>query len=112
MSALFLLAKHPAEQISYLKDLGVEPSADELALEFEECVELMGTLAENGFISTDALKILNLLNRKLDVMSESSKIKLWEFEGLFEYPEWEEVRDLARRALKKNANQKGPVMPT
>lgn len=83
-------------QIEYLTDLDVGPFADELALEFDASLD-----AARAHVFPDPLDLsLEKLDAALAVMSEEGRESLWSFDAIRTAPEWMEVRQLARSALK------------
>ena len=67
--------------------------ADDLALEFESRLQLL----DEGALRADARSLALSLDSRLESMSESKSAQLWDDEALKRAPEWEEVRELARR---------------
>ena len=100
LSSLTLLCKGADEQISYLEELGVGPSADELALEFDDCMGVVSELFEKGFVSIEFVQAVEELDQKLDLMSINADDVLWSFESLRNRKEWEDVRKIAKISLK------------
>ncbi len=96
---LKMLCKKPGEQIEYLSELGVEPSADELALEFDDCVGSFRSFFQEGLISQKTLEWLMKLDEKLNLMSSSGDKETWDFESLKTSNDWKEVRKIAANAL-------------
>lgn len=91
--ALRRLAAPPEEQETYLLELGVLPSVDELALEFDDA--LSGVAIGDPPLG----QLLNQLNELLEEMSGEENAYLWTPRALQEASEWENVRTLAREAL-------------
>jgi hypothetical protein len=91
-AALANLAMPADAQIEYLEALGVAPSADELALEFEDAVFGLQVAAE-------AREFVAAVDAQLDRMSDQGEANLWEFNALRKSAEWREVRRLATLAL-------------
>jgi hypothetical protein len=86
------LASAAESQEAYLVQLGVAPSNDELALEFDDAVggvTVEGTLREK----------LQAVSERLKAMSGAQNSHLWQTDALRTAPEWGEVRRLAREAL-------------
>ncbi|MET9632101.1 hypothetical protein ABZX92_32035 [Lentzea sp. NPDC006480] len=88
--AVSWLAAPAEEQLAYLKSIGTAPSADELALEFDDvkhlCPDEPAAAALTGRI--DAL---------LDAMSGPGPV--WHTDSLATSPQWAEVRRLAADLL-------------
>ncbi|MBI4491879.1 MAG: hypothetical protein HY690_03695 [Chloroflexi bacterium] len=97
--ALARLAAPARDQIAYLGDLGVSPSADELALELDDVAGLVPRLVACGKLTPQQAERIAAVHRKLDEMSGQDKSCLWTETGLQDRPEWEEVRRLAAAAL-------------
>ncbi|MDX8036215.1 hypothetical protein SK803_38975 [Lentzea sp. BCCO 10_0856] len=82
----------PADvQRAWLESIGTAPSADELALEFDDARQ--GPLT----ISAEAEVALARLDRLLDAMSGPSPV--WHVDALVDASQWAEVRALAQGAL-------------
>lgn len=82
----------PAEdQLSYLKDLGVEGSIDELGLEFDDV-----WLAVKPLLAASDEALLWRFEA-LDEALASDALR-WDAESLQQSGRWREVRELARRA--------------
>ena len=94
--SLELLAAGPEAQIAYLERLGTAPSLDELALEFDDARRLVPGLVSDGAVPDE----LDLVVRKIDARLHemSSRLEFWQSDAI-DGPEWDSVRQLARRAL-------------
>jgi len=92
VSALQRLTMPAEEQIQYLTDKGVAPSADELALEFDDALA-------GAPLSKRERKLLGPLDAHLNGMSGQHHAALWTISALRTRSEWAEVRRLAREAL-------------
>lgn len=75
--------------------------ADELALEFEEC--LSGLRAARAPLDAGVEQALNDLDRQLEMMSGPSHPEFWTDEALETAAEWGRVRELAHAVLTKAA---------
>jgi hypothetical protein len=93
------LAASASEQVRYLAELGVLPSVDELALEFEDVVVLLPRLLEDGNLNREQYQSIDALRRKLSGMS--NKQDLWTEASLRSHSCWKEVRRLARVVINK-----------
>ncbi len=93
-AALLNLSASSAQQIARLEKLGVSPSADELALEFDDAFFLARDL-----LSGSLAKAIASLNELLEKMSNATDKNIWSVEGLQKAAEWRHVRRLAREAL-------------
>jgi hypothetical protein len=92
--ALERLAAPPDEQIEALDALGVAPSADELALEFDDVWP-----SAQRIVKSDALASISMLDAFLESMSSPDHEHLWTFAALRGDPHWERARLLAQQAL-------------
>ncbi|MGW6936292.1 hypothetical protein ACWGE0_39965 [Lentzea sp. NPDC054927] len=82
----------PADaQRAWLESIGTAPSADELALEFDDARQ--GPLTS----STEAAVAVARIDRLLDAMSGPSPV--WHVDALADAPQWAEVRALAQEVL-------------
>lgn len=95
--AVRVLAAPASEQLDHLRRLGVLPSVDELALEFDDAFPPPPQLAASGFISPEAQGHLEALSHMLEKMSGYDPE--WETPALEDSPAWAEVRRLAQLAL-------------
>ena len=93
-----LLAAPRAEQEDYLRVLGTFPSADELALEFNDEFMRVRTATYEG--SDAARAALTALDEALSGISGIASERLWRCDALDD-PEWEHLRTLARAALRE-----------
>lgn len=91
----------PAEvQEETLRRLGVWPSADELALEFNDLLMLLPVAVQNGEVATDEEIAIESVRDQLDVMSGLENESLWDAGQLKIAKEWEMVRLKAAQVLK------------
>ena len=95
------LAAPPAEQVEYLANLGALPSADELALEFDDVAVLVPRLVERGGLTREQHQAIDTLARMLSEMSNNEDV--WTEASLWVHPVWAEVRGLASVVLQKIA---------
>ena len=93
------LASPPQYQIDYLRELGVAPLADELALELDDVSPVVPQLVDQGIMTRQQSEAVYAVSRKLDEMSGSQKADLWTLEALLNHPDWIEVRKLASIAV-------------
>jgi hypothetical protein len=100
LECLARLAADPDAQIAYLRNLGVYPLADELALEFHEAALLCTSIASDVAFNPEACEAVRLLDSKLGEFGGSRHCQLWTAEALRSAPEWIEVRALADKCLK------------
>jgi hypothetical protein len=99
--ALKWLAEPGASQIDYLKNRGVWPNTDELALELDDVAGLLPEAVGRGEVSIDVELAVKRVEEKLDEMSGQQNAHLWTPEALANSPQWETVRSLASEALEK-----------
>lgn len=92
----------PAEvQESFLKDMGVWPSADELALELDDTISILPEALRRGDISAEEASAAAEVGELLKAMSGPEKAALWDVGHLKIADEWERVRQKAAWALSK-----------
>ncbi|ANZ36245.1 hypothetical protein BBK82_09400 [Lentzea guizhouensis] len=85
------LASPAAAQRSYLESIGTAPSADELALEFDDLRHRFGDFgAEAGVL-------IGRIDALLDAMSGPNPV--WRVDALATAPQWAELRVLAAELL-------------
>ena len=90
----------PADvQTQYLRDLGVYPSADELALELHELVLLLRGKVMAGELSITEKAAVERLGRQFESFSGRRKGSLWTVDALASAGEWKEVRARASECL-------------
>ncbi|MGW6444825.1 hypothetical protein [Lentzea sp. NPDC055074] len=83
----------PAEaQRSYLESIGTAPSADELALEFDDVLHHLRGL------DAEAVALAERIDALLDTMSGPSPV--WRVDALACSPQWASVRELATELLR------------
>lgn len=89
------LASEPDEQIAYLTRLGVAPSLDELALEFEDVYSPLQPLIEAAPEGTTLAESLRALNSALSVEALG-----WAFDNIRD-PAWSQVRTASTLVLRR-----------
>jgi hypothetical protein len=90
----------PAEaQLAYLRDLGVLPSIDELALELHDYSVLLPQFIEYGWITSDEGVAIQALADELAHLGDAAGTAVWTEESLATSPAWEEIRARSRSAL-------------
>ncbi len=87
------LGAEAERQARYVRDLGLWPSLDELALELDDVAG-----AAESWMTPEATARVRALSNKLGEMSGEANAHLWEPTALGG-PEWADVRVLARQAL-------------
>lgn len=92
IAAVRRLALPAAAQGDYLKSIGTAPSADELALEFDDHRHRCTDFAPG------AIALIDRIDTLLDDMSGPGP--LWHVDALAEAPEWAELRVLATELLR------------
>jgi hypothetical protein len=92
--ALIELAAPAKDQIAHLDSLGVLPSIDELALEFDDAVAYIPELVARGQLAPADADTISRIDQLLAQMSDQEE--LWTTAALQTHPSWEEVRKLAR----------------
>ncbi|MFI9305285.1 hypothetical protein [Streptomyces triculaminicus] len=102
--ALHLLASEPNEQISYLKQLGVNP--DEIALEFDDAFRRAIGTSGMGLLSKEVVAAAQPVDERLRQMTNSST-EVWTKSNLETSPEWRLLRSLAKEALAKISETAG-----
>src|SRR3954470_24554201 len=77
------------QQINYLKNLGTYPSADELALEFDDAFQRYKGMISEGMLEefSDISFQLGEIDNILNAMSESGNPDLWSVQAL-QSPHW------------------------
>ena len=99
--SLQLLAQPYGQQIDHLKEMGVWPSADELALELDDVAPLLPEAVRKGEISSEVELAVRRVSDKLGEMSGKRNAHLWTPDALANSSQWENVRLLASEALRK-----------
>jgi hypothetical protein len=97
IDALERLSASASEQIKYLRKLGVLPSIDELALEFDDAFVLLPELVQKGYFTDHQANKIRLVDHHLSIMSD--KKQLWTIKALESHSDWAEIRRLATAAL-------------
>lgn len=95
------LAASADSQIPYLVRLGTAPSADELALEFDDVYPAVAARVAELPISHDAVEALVKLNDTLLSMSDPGRAELWTTDALLESQWWSAVRKQAGETLRR-----------
>src|SRR2546430_4270385 len=91
----------PAQaQIDYLRNHGVAPLADELALEFHDLHLLVPQLATHRVLTRQQSEVVDAVSRKPEAMSACQDTSLWMEDALRSHLDWVEVRRLAAIAAK------------
>jgi hypothetical protein len=93
------LAASSDSQIPHLVQLGVAPSADELALEFDAVYPEVASRATEVDIPHPALESLVTLNETLLRMSAPGQSELWTTDAIVESQWWSAVRKQAAEVL-------------
>lgn len=101
-TALAHLSLPADEQIRYLVDQRV--GADELALELNDVVDLLSELVQRGYVSRAAADLITAIDARFDAMSGSEHAHRWTDQALAQSAEWEEIRSLARAAVREMAD--------
>ena len=97
--ALEHLAAPPSMQRAHLEKLGTAPSVDDLVLEFDDVVVLVPHMVDASLLTNGQATAIQDVDSKLKTMSKTKNPDLWRIDALDHSREWEEVRELARRAL-------------
>lgn len=97
-SALKNLGSTAEEQIAYLDTSGEVP-VDELALEFEDTIDLAGLMCIEGVISEDQLHALLAVENLLGRISGEENASFWTMASLQNDVIWAKIRDSANAAL-------------
>ncbi|BAC89374.1 hypothetical protein [Gloeobacter violaceus] len=98
---LLRLAAPADEQAAYLEKLGVSPSADELALEFDDSLAGLPVLVEKRLLTPRQAELVYAVDRRLTQMSEQQT--LWTEEALHHHQDWAQIRELAALSLREMA---------
>ncbi|MBW6435351.1 hypothetical protein KZ829_16560 [Actinoplanes hulinensis] len=94
-----VLALEADAQVAWLEKLGAAPSADELALEFDDGLRLAPIFVQRGWLNDTVMPALTRLDDQLGAMSGEPNADLWHVDALADRAEWDRVRTLARAAL-------------
>jgi hypothetical protein len=89
------LAASPAAQIAHLSALGVNDSADELALEFDDVYRVFHTRSATIGIPPSTIEKLTILDDLLQKMSALSQAHLWTWKSLDDSVSWFAIRSSA-----------------
>lgn len=98
--SLEILASSASEQQEYLKQKGFTQSVDELALELDDFVGMLSAAVEDGVLSEEQADAIRQLNRFTGSFSGEENAALWRMDQLGSAWQWNEVRQLARVALR------------
>jgi hypothetical protein len=102
-SAVQRLAAPADEQVRHLVELGSAPSADELALEFDDFFRpAVGALGDSVPARRLMLRLADL-DDLLRALSERDDPELWTTAALETSPDWADVRERAAAALREFA---------
>lgn len=74
---------------------------DEIVNIYNESYILVDQLIEAGLVSSYQVEALNNLHNHIHEMTLSRDTNLWTLEALKSHPKWDEMRVLAKNALKK-----------
>lgn len=99
VAALQRLAADPAVQTAYLASLGVNPSLDELALEFDDAYRIVQPRFRELGVSPQAIARLARVDDALAKMSGARNAQLWESSALASSDAWAKLRSLASEAI-------------
>ena len=96
-----LLALPHQSQVTWLESLGLGAPgfADELAMELEDGAMLSQQFEEAGWLSAEGRRRVVELDAFLGARSGPGHEDFWRLDSLRESPEWDQVRDLALKAL-------------
>ncbi|MGK4009217.1 hypothetical protein WMF31_41845 [Sorangium sp. So ce1036] len=86
--------------------------ADELALEFEECVRKIPSNVRLVLLTDEQDAHLKALDDKLDAMSGPENIRFWTDDALRHDPEWSEVRRLSVKLIEAMGWSSMPPPPS
>ncbi|WP_189213742.1 hypothetical protein [Actinokineospora fastidiosa] len=103
LRAVAILALDAPHQRAWLASLGLPGElavADELALEFDDGYLLLPAFISNGWLPANAREQFGPIDAALAAMSGNDHQDVWAVEALSTDQRWEEVRALARNALK------------
>lgn len=106
LRSIAILAMDTQTQVDWLNSLGLPGTAalaDELALEFDDGYRLLPAFLANGWLKQDSAEALEEVARALTAMSGRENEAVWAVESLASDSRWEEVRQLARKALTRVA---------
>jgi hypothetical protein len=102
--AVLNLSRPAVDQIAYLEQLkrGRFPAAelvDELALEFSDSFLATRWRFKSFSVQREFERLCYEISQLLDQMSDQKADELWTYNGLRTLPEWENLRQLARRCF-------------
>jgi hypothetical protein len=95
--SIALLASPAEAQIAWLKELGVAPLADELALEFDELTQLIPQLESAGVLGRGAVVAIAELSSAVEAIPTHREA--WTEAALATDVRWANIRRLAGLAL-------------
>jgi hypothetical protein len=87
------------EQVRYLDNMDVPVCVDELALDYDCIAGAATDMFDQGEIDAKQFGCVRSLNQKLSEMSGPGNARLWREDALFGSPEWEHLREAAKRCL-------------
>ena|SRR5688500_10769983 len=107
--ALRALAGPAEAQLARFPEFVVK--ADELALDFADAHLLFAQCQQLEFTRAQRDAVADV-DQLLDQMSGPERSALWTEQALREAPEWDSVRNAAKRALRQLGYADGPVPPS
>ena len=97
VNSLRLLAARFKDQMAMFPEFVHVP--DELALVFDDCIQLLPQIVEAGLISTDAEQSVRRIVKMLAERSAKGNAEFWTLDALERGKAWDEIRSLAVGAL-------------
>jgi hypothetical protein len=97
--AVAVLALPAADQMDYLRSIGVPEGVDELALELHDGALLVPQFLAHGWLPQAAAEAIADLDRYLGTMSGSERASEWTTSALHDAKQWENARQMARQVL-------------
>ena len=101
IESLSIIASPAADQLEYLKELGIPNGVDELALQFDDEAVLAEGLLNKGVITRDQCLAIQQVNEALEAISGEENARFWTAEALRYDSKWDRIRILASRALSR-----------
>lgn len=96
LEALSRLSWPADRQKSYLIELGVAPSLDELALEFDDALKPVEGLYDDLGVDEESREMLASIDATFAAMTEHSEdAYVWEVQALDNNPCWAKIRGIA-----------------
>jgi hypothetical protein len=95
--ALTALASDAPDQVRYLNSLEMPVSVDELALDLEAIAAAAPEMLDNGEIDAEQFECVRTLDQRLTEMSGTANAHFWTEDALFQSPEWEQIRNSAKK---------------